>query len=140
VRPILLIVDDEKEARHLLDYNFSAAGFDVITAASGEAALRMAAHHQPDIVLLDIVLPDMDGFSVCRRLRSRAVTARIPVVMLSSHSGFSVHAAGTEAGVRRCLNKASDLAEIVAAVQLTLEESRRPNHTHPSSAFPSGKM
>lgn len=124
MRPKLLIVEDEDEARQLLDYNFSLAGFEVLTTATGEAALRLAVRHQPDVILLDILLPDVDGFTVCRRLRSRPATARTPVVVLSAHSGFSVQAAGTEAGVRRCLSKAADLSKIIAAVKLTWEESR----------------
>jgi len=128
VRPKLLIVEDESDARHLLDYNFTAAGFDVITADSGEAALRLAARHHPDVILLDILLPGIDGFSVCRHLRAQLATARTPVVVLSSHSGFSVQAAGAEAGARRCLSKTTDLAKIVAAVRLTWEEANpRPS-------------
>jgi DNA-binding response OmpR family regulator len=123
VRPKLLIVDDEGDARRLLDYNFAVAGFTVATAASGAAALRLATRLKPDVILLDIVLPDMDGFTVCRLLRAAPVTAGTPVVMLSSHSGFSVHATGTEAGARRCLSKTADLADIIAAVRLTLAES-----------------
>ena len=123
MRPKLLIVDDEADARQMLDYNFTAAGFDVITADSGDAALRFAALHKPDVILLDIILPGMDGFTVCRRLRDQPATARTPVVVLSSHSGFSVQAAGAEAGARRCLSKTTDLTKIIAAVKLTWEEA-----------------
>lgn len=129
MRPKLLIVDDETDALQLLDYNFTAAGFDVILADTGEAALRSAIRYKPDVILLDIILPDMDGFSICRQLQARPVTARIPVVMLSSHSGFSVQAAGAEAGVRRCLSKTTDLANIIAAVRLTLEEANHHSAT-----------
>jgi DNA-binding response OmpR family regulator len=120
-----LIVDDEAEVRGLLDYNFAASGFDVITAANGETALRLAQRHRPDVILLDILLPDFDGFTVCRRLRAQPQTAQIPIVVLSSHSGFSVHAAGSEAGARRCLSKTLEIARIVAAVRLTWDETRR---------------
>ena len=122
MRPKLLIVEDETEARQLLDYNFNAAGFEVVLADCGNAALRLAARHRPDVILLDIMLPDMDGFTVCRRLRTQAATAQTPVVVLSAHSGFSVQAAGVEAGARRCLSKSTDLTRIIAAVRLTLEE------------------
>jgi two-component system cell cycle response regulator len=124
VRPKLLIVDDEAEVRQLLDYNFSVSGFDVITAASGGAALRLAQRYRPDVILLDILLPDFDGFTVCRKLRAQPFTAHIPIVVLSSHSGFSVHAAGSEAGARRCLSKTADIAKIIAAVRLTWAEAR----------------
>jgi DNA-binding response OmpR family regulator len=127
VRPKLLIVDDEGDARRLLDYNFTAAGFRVATAVSGETALRLAARLRPDIILLDIVLPDMDGFTVCRQLRAAAHTARTPVVMLSSHSGFSVQATGAEVGARRCLSKSAELSQIIAAVRLTWTEAN-PSH------------
>jgi len=119
-----LIVDDEADVRQLLDYNFTASGFDVITAAGGDTALRLAGRHRPDVILLDILLPDRDGFTVCRQLRSQPITAHIPVVVLSSHSGFSVHAAGSEAGARRCLSKATDMAKIIAAVKLTWDETK----------------
>jgi len=125
VRLKLLIVEDETDARRLLNYCFTTAGFDVMTADSGEAALRLAARRKPDVILLDIQLPDMDGFTVCRQLRDQPATVDTPVIVLSSHSGFSVQAAGTEVGVRRCLSKTTDLAKIIAAVRLAWEEANQ---------------
>lgn len=131
MNPKLLLVDDEEDARHLLDYHFSAAGFDVVTACNGREALLEARRHRPAAVLLDIVLPDMDGFSVCDLLRSQPSTARTPVILLSSHSGFSVRGRGAEVGVRCCLSKSTDLASIIQCVWQAVEETRNLSGANP---------
>ena len=80
----ILIVDDEASIRELLHFNLARAGYEVLEAADGQAALQQASDEQPDLILLDIMLPGMDGFEVCRALKSDAQLSRIPVIMLTA--------------------------------------------------------
>lgn len=95
----ILIVEDDPSLAEVLEYNFSQAGFDVEVARNGRDALRMAKERVPDLVVLDIMLPEIDGLEVCRRLRSQAATRKSLVLMLTAKAeetdqviGFSVGA------------------------------------------------
>lgn len=119
----LLVVDDEADARGLLDYALSGAGFQVTTAATGIEAVQKARQLLPDLILLDIMLPDIDGFTVADLLRRKPATAAIPVVMLSAYGGVSVQARSVESGVKRCLVKSVTVEIIIASIREAL--SRR---------------
>lgn len=82
--PLVLIVDDSDKNRKLAREVLRAAGFETLEAARGDEAIAVAAKHRPDLILLDLRLPDMDGTDVARKLRSGAETRRIPVVALSA--------------------------------------------------------
>ncbi len=112
----LLIVDDELDTRRLLEYRFAHAGFEVQTARSGKEALRLERTFHPALIILDIALPDLDGFSVCDTLRTEPETAHTPIVLLSSHSGISVSARAVESGIRYCFSKCTDLKVFIQAV------------------------
>ncbi len=113
----LLIVDDELDTRGLLEYRFAREGFEVRTARNGKEALRKARTFHPALIILDIALPDLDGFSVCDALRTEPETARTPIVLLSSHSGISVSARAVESGIRYCFSKCTDLKVFIQAVR-----------------------
>ena len=113
----LLIVDDELDTRRLLEYRFAHAGFEVQTARSGKEALRRAHSFHPALIILDIALPDLDGFSVCDALRTEPETAHTPIVLLSSHSGISVSARAVESGIRYCYSKCVDLKTFIRDVR-----------------------
>lgn len=116
----LLIVDDEQDTRGLLEYRFAREGFEVETARNGQEALRLARTFQPALIILDLALPDLDGFSVCDVLRKLPETARTPIVLLSSHSGLSVSARAVESGIRYCFSKCTDLKVFIQAVRSIL--------------------
>ena len=80
-QPIILVVEDEPAQREVLSYNFAAEGFSVTTAENGEEALLLVGEVNPDIIVLDWMLPSVSGIEVCRRLKSRAETRAIPVIM-----------------------------------------------------------
>src|ERR1035441_11010992 len=82
VRAKILVVDDEPEAVELLEFNLKQAGFDVIAAADGAQALRKARSVIPSLIVLDLMLPEIDGLEVCKMLRRDPATARIPIIML----------------------------------------------------------
>jgi DNA-binding response OmpR family regulator len=120
VKNKLLVVDDDAEARGLLDYVLCGAGYEVTLASTGIEAVEKARQIGPDLVLLDIMLPDMDGFAVAELLRHQPATARAPVIMLSAYGGMSVQARGLECGVYRCLLKSVGVELILACVMEAL--------------------
>ncbi len=84
--PTILVADDDEEIRDLVAVKLGAAGYHPITADNGATALRLVQQEQPDMVILDVVMPDMDGLSVCYELHASAATAQIPVLMMSGRS------------------------------------------------------
>jgi adenylate cyclase len=82
--PTVLVVDDLPQNVRLLDAVLSPRGYRVLTAGSGQEALDLLKKHEPDLVLLDIVMPGLDGYEVCRRIRDEPATAFLPVVMITA--------------------------------------------------------
>ena len=83
-RKRILVVDDEARVREMIEFRLRQYGFDVIQAADGREALAIASKEQPDLVLLDVMMPELDGFQVCSRLKQHEATQHIPVVMLTA--------------------------------------------------------
>ena len=111
----LLVVDDEPNIRDLLASSLRFAGFEVLTAADGNGALRGAEDADPDLIVLDVMLPDMDGFTVARRLRERDVT--IPILFLTARAQESDKTIGLVAGGDDYLAKPFSYAELIARVK-----------------------
>jgi two-component system, OmpR family, phosphate regulon response regulator PhoB len=82
----ILLVEDDPDIRHLVSYKLVRGGFDVIEAADGVAALHEARRHPPDLVILDVRMPRMSGLEVCRELRAGALTADVPIIMLTARA------------------------------------------------------
>ena len=80
----ILVVDDEARVREMLEFRLRLFGYEVLTAANGSEALDVAASEKPDLVLLDVMMPELDGFQVCSRLKQNEATKNIPVVMLTA--------------------------------------------------------
>jgi len=120
VKPKLLVVDDDADLRGLLDYVLCGAGYDVMLAATGLEGVQLARKLHPNVILLDIMLPDVDGFTVAELLRRHLATAQIPIVVLSAHGGLSMQARGAECGVQRCLIKSVGFDQILASVREVL--------------------
>src|SRR5215210_2990384 len=118
IEPLVLAVDDEPDGRDLVTALLHQVGYNVVTAASGEEALAMAATRPPDLVVLDVVLPGIDGFETCRRLK-RQLGASFPVLMLSGR-GRSAVIEGLGAGADDYLPKPFDVEEFWARVAALL--------------------
>ena len=104
----ILVVDDVDANVRLLEAKLSAEYYEVLTATDGPSALAVAAREQPDIILLDVMMPGMDGFEVCRRLKDDAATRHIPVVLVTALDGRQDRIAGLDAGADEFLTKPLD--------------------------------
>ena len=123
-QPTILVVEDESAQREVLSYNFEAEGFDVTTAENGEEALLLVDEMSPDIIVLDWMLPNVSGIEVCRRLKSRADTRAIPVIMLSARSEEVDRVRGLETGADDYVIKPYSIVELVARVRTQLRRTR----------------
>src|SRR5689334_25335127 len=113
----VLVVDDVPANVKLLEARLSAEYFDVVTALSGVEALAMCERAECDIVLLDVMMPDMDGFEVCRRLKSSLTTHHIPVVMVTALDQPADRVRGLEAGADDFLTKPVSDVALIARVR-----------------------
>jgi adenylate cyclase len=120
---VVLVVDDQAPNRRLLEAVLEPRGYQVVSAESGEQALQLLADDPPDVVLLDIVMPGMDGYEVCRRIRDDEATAVLPVVMITA-SGEQEKLRATEAGADDFVTKPFDQAELLARVKSLVRISR----------------
>ena len=120
----VLVVEDEEAIATLLDYNLGKEDFDVTIASDGEEALLKVAESQPDIVILDWMLPKISGIEVCRQLRSKAETRNIPVIMLTARSEEADRIRGLEIGADDYLTKPFSTNELIARVRAVLRRIR----------------
>src|SRR5215475_1176018 len=116
--PTVLIVDDEKDLRHLLDFNLRQAGFRTLQAATGEEALQQVARHEPDMILLDLNLPDLSGTEVARRIKANPETREIPIVMLTARGSEADRIAGFELGAEDYVPKPFSVRELILRVDV----------------------
>ena len=127
----ILVVDDVEANVRLLDAKLTAEYYEVIAAGDGASALRIAAEQQPDIVLLDVMMPGMDGFETCRRLKDDPLTRHIPVVLVTALDGRQDKISGLEAGADDFLTKPLDDLVLMARVKsltrlkLVIDELRK---------------
>ncbi|NWF09389.1 EAL domain-containing response regulator [Pseudomonas salomonii] len=108
----LLIVDDEPQVRKLLETLLQHEGYQTLTASSGEEALQLVAQQPPDLILLDIMMPGMDGYEVASQLKGNAATANIPIIMLTALSESEARISGLETGAEEFLSKPVEHIEL----------------------------
>ena len=122
--PTILIVEDEQDIRDLLSFSLGREGFPVIEAGDGDAALVLARRKRPDLILLDLMLPGMDGLSVCRHLRMDPDTAAIPIIMLTAKGEEVDRIVGFELGADDYIVKPFSLREVALRIRAVLKRGR----------------
>lgn len=122
----LLVVDDEKDIVELVRYHAERAGFLCLTAGDGASALRLTRAQHPDVLILDLMLPDLDGLEVCRQLRRERATARLPIVMLTAKAEEVDRVVGLEVGADDYLVKPFSPRELMARVKAILRRAQEP--------------
>jgi two-component system phosphate regulon response regulator PhoB len=124
VRSKILVVDDEPEAVELVEFNLKQAGYSILTASDGAEALNKARIAQPSLIVLDLMLPEVDGLEVCKMLRRDPATAAIPIVMLTAKAAEIDRVLGLELGADDYVTKPFSPRELVLRVKKLLQRDR----------------
>ena len=118
----ILIVDDEPDTVELIEFNLRAGGYDISTAEDGAEAIRKARQATPDLIILDVMLPELDGLEVCKILRADPATSRIPVLMLTAKAAEVDRILGLELGARDYVTKPFSPRELILRVRNLLNQ------------------
>jgi len=124
----ILVIEDDPVTTRLIVYTLQQEGYQVLTAPNGLEGLRKAKKEEPDLIILDIMLPGVDGFEICHRLRTESQTAQLPILMLSAKAQEVDKATGLKVGADDYLTKPADPSEIVSRVETLLAQTK---HTLP---------
>ncbi len=119
----VLVVDDEESIRRLLTYSLGKSGYEVVEAVDGAAAIAAIDEHKPDLVILDVMMPVMDGHEVLHRLRSSRDTSRMPVIMLTARNADADKVYGLEIGADDYMSKPFSMSELMARVRALLRRA-----------------
>lgn len=131
----ILVVDDEVSVTDLISYNLEKAHYDVLVAHDGEAALASAKEHKPDLILLDLMLPKIDGLDVCRELRK---TSQVPIIMVTARGEETDRVIGLELGADDYLCKPFSMRELLARIKAVLRRNRNTGQQSPAAAILKG--
>ncbi len=132
----LVIAEDDDAVAHLVAASLGDAGFLCLRARDGEEALNLTRSELPDTLVLDVMMPKIDGIEVCKRLKSDVLLSRVPILMLTSLAGVDDRVAGFEAGADDYLPKPFDLRELAARVNALIRQSRRDRYRNPTTNLP----
>jgi PleD family two-component response regulator len=136
----LLIVEDDHDISNMLKIYFTGLGYEVDAAIRGGEALEKTRHVLPHLIVLDIMLPDIDGYEVCRTLRTNTRTSHIPVIFLTQKDERSDRLQGLELGADDYITKPFDIEELKLRVQGAIRRSERESLTDPRSGLPAGRL
>jgi PleD family two-component response regulator len=136
----MMIVEDDSDISNMLRIYFQSQGYEVAVAPSGEDALEMCRQQLPHIIVLDIMLPDMDGYDVCRELRNNLRTSHIPIIFLTQKDERSDKIHGLELGADDYITKPFDLEELSLRVKNAMARAQYESLTSPTTGLPSGGL
>lgn len=136
----ILVVEDDPDISNMLRIYFTGQDYQVDVAARGEQALAMCRKQLPDLVVLDIMLPDMDGYAVCEQLRTTTRTSHIPIIFLTQKDERSDKIAGLELGADDYVTKPFDIEELKLRIRSAIRAHQRLNMTDPRTGLPSGRL
>lgn len=135
-RELILVADDDEDIVRFVEINLRLEGFEVATASDGEEALQIACDDVPELVLLDVMMPRIDGFEVCQRLRSEARTKGISVIMLTAKSLSADRVLGLTMGADDYIIKPFDPMELVARVKSAMRRTKQMRDINPLTQLP----
>ena len=136
----ILVVEDDFDISNMLRIYFTGQGFEVTVAPRGGDALELTRRGLPHLIVLDIMLPDMDGYSVCRELRTTTRTSHIPIIFLTQKDERSDKIAGLELGADDYITKPFDIEELKLRVTNAIARQERENSLDPRTGLPSGRL
>ncbi len=136
----ILVVEDDADISNMLRIYFESEDYDVAVARRGEDALEMCRHQLPNVIVLDIMLPDMDGYDVCRQLRNSLRTSHIPIIFLTQKDERSDKIRGLELGADDYITKPFDVEELNLRVRNAMARSMYESLTNPTTGLPSGQL
>jgi diguanylate cyclase (GGDEF)-like protein len=132
----ILICEDEPHLREVLRFQLENAGYDVLEAPDGAQGIEQAHRHLPDLILLDVMMPQMDGYEVCRCLRTSFATRQIPIIMLTAKTSETDKIQGLEGGANDYVTKPWQARELMLRVRNVLEWSRQQRSASPLTGLP----
>jgi two-component system phosphate regulon response regulator PhoB len=124
MKPRILVVDDEPEAVELIEFNLKQSGYTVSTSGDGAEALKKARAQTPDLIILDVMLPEMDGFEICKALRLDAATSKVPIIMLTAKAAEIDRVLGLELGADDYLTKPFSTRELLLRIKKMLTRNQ----------------
>jgi DNA-binding response OmpR family regulator len=130
----ILVIDDDSDTLTLIGLTLQRRGFEVIKAQSGQQAIGLLSHDLPDLVVLDVMMPHMDGYEVCREIKADPRTANLPIVMLTAKAQTSSQLEGFRAGAIDYITKPVHPQDLVARIQAVLDSTR------PAAAEPAAQL
>jgi diguanylate cyclase (GGDEF)-like protein len=136
----ILVVEDDTDISNMLRIYFSSQGYEVVITARGGEAMDRCRAQLPHVIVLDIMLPDIDGYEVCSRLRTNLRTSHIPIIFLTQKDERSDKIAGLELGADDYITKPFDIEELRLRVQNAQRRAERESLTNPTTGLPSGKL
>jgi phosphate regulon transcriptional regulator PhoB len=139
-KPTILIVEDNADIVEIVRYNLERDGYTLLAAGDGEDGLKLAISKRPALILLDLMLPKVDGLEVCRLLRARAETREIPIVMLTAKGEESDVVVGLEVGADDYVVKPFSPKELVARIKAVLRRNARPREVDKNELLQIGKL
>ncbi len=139
-RKRLLIIEDDVDVAEMLITFFTLQGYEVLHASEGAEGIALGRAKLPDLILLDVMLPDMDGFNVCKALRSTTLTKYIPITFLTQRDGRADKVAGLELGADDYVTKPFDIEELRLRVQGSIRRATRDHLHEPRTGLPSGPL
>jgi len=132
----ILVVDDEESIRRIIALHLKKGGYETIMASDGEEGIELALRLQPDLILLDLMMPKMDGYTVARKLRADFATSQIPIIMLTAKFTIDDKMIGLEAGANDYITKPFAVGELLARIRTVLNWSKRQRAANPLTGLP----
>jgi diguanylate cyclase (GGDEF)-like protein len=135
-KPWVLVVDDEEPIRKIVTFQLEKSGYDVSGCVDGTEALRMVHEREPDLILLDVMMPNMDGYEVCKRLKSNYQTSHIPIIMVTAKAELENRLQGFEDGANDYITKPFAITELLVRVKNVLQWSQLQRQANPLTGLP----